>query len=297
MEAYTGFAEVYDRFMNNVPYDQWEETLVSLLQGQGVRDGLVVELGCGTGIMTERMAARGYDMIGIDLSEEMLSEAMEKRSESGQMILYLNQDMREFELFGTVAAIYSICDSLNYLTEDGDLETVFRLVNNYLDPQGIFLFDFNTPTEYRSPLRKAPIVETQDDITMIWENSFDEEIRINEHHVVFFLPVEQEEDPEWMQEKGQLRRVDITPHAGEILYSKIEEVHEQRAYTIDEVKEALAAAGMELITMVRADDLQAPDEDTCRVLCMARERGKSWDQLEEFMAQEDLHEFPEDVEA
>ena len=287
MEAYTGFAEVYDRFMNNVPYDQWEETLISLLAEQGVTEGLVVELGCGTGIMTERLANRGFDMIGIDLSDEMLAEAMEKRSESGNNILYLNQDMREFELYGTVAVIYSICDSLNYLVEDGDLEEVFRLVNNYLDPQGIFIFDFNTPAEYRSPLRKAPIVEVQDDTTMIWENSFDEESRINEHHVLFFLPVEQEEDPEWLGEKGQLRKVDVNPYAGEVLYSKIEEYHEQRAYTIEEVKEALAAAGMDLITMIQADHTtEAPDENTCRVICVARENGKSWDQLEEFMAQE-----------
>ncbi|MBO6164243.1 MAG: methyltransferase domain-containing protein, partial [Lachnospiraceae bacterium] len=144
-QAYTGFAEVYDRFMENVPYDDWEAWIASRLESEGYAGQLVLELGCGTGIMTERLAARGYDMIGVDLSEDMLAEAMEKRSLSGHNILYLQQDMREFELYGTVAAVVCICDSLNYITARRDLAQVFRLVNNYLDPGGLFLFDFNTP--------------------------------------------------------------------------------------------------------------------------------------------------------
>lgn len=95
------------------------------------------------------LADRGYDMIGVDNSEEMLAEAMEKRVESGQDILYLLQDMQEFELYGTVRAVVSVCDSLNYITEREELLQVFRLVNNYLDPEGIFLFDMNTVHKYR----------------------------------------------------------------------------------------------------------------------------------------------------
>ena len=105
-----------------------------------VTDGLVLELGCGTGTMTGLLAGKGYDMIGVDNSEEMLAEAMEKRVESGQDILYLLQDMREFELYGTVRAVISVCDSVNYITEPEELQEVFRLVNNYLDPKGVFIF-------------------------------------------------------------------------------------------------------------------------------------------------------------
>ena len=152
MEAYTEFAAVYDEFMDNVPYDEWADYLHGLLQKDGIEDGLVLDLGCGTGAMTERMAAFGYDMIGADNSEEMLEIAMEKRLESGHDILYLLQDMREFELYGTVRAIYSVCDSVNYITEETDLEEVFRLVNNYLDPGGMFVFDFNTEYKYREIL-------------------------------------------------------------------------------------------------------------------------------------------------
>ncbi len=142
--AYTGFAAVYDMFMDNIPYGEWCDYLTGLLREHGVEDGLVLDLGCGTGSVTELLAHAGYDMIGVDLSEEMLQIAMEKRAQSGHDILYLLQDMREFELFGTVRAVVSICDSMNYLLEWEDLQTVCELVNNYLDPGGIFIFDLNT---------------------------------------------------------------------------------------------------------------------------------------------------------
>ncbi|MDD2981692.1 MAG: class I SAM-dependent methyltransferase, partial [Hespellia sp.] len=149
MDAYTSFASVYDTFMDNVPYEEWSEYLEGFLREYGIKDGLLLDLGCGTGTMTEIFAARGYDMIGVDNSGEMLQIAMEKREKSGHDILYLLQDMREFELYGTVRAIYSVCDSLNYIAEEEDLEQVFRWVNNYLDPAGVFIFDFNTEYKYR----------------------------------------------------------------------------------------------------------------------------------------------------
>ena len=119
MEAYTGFAEVYDLFMDNVPYQEWCDYLVSLLRDYQAGDGLVLELGCGTGKMTRLLAQAGYDMIGVDYSEEMLQIAREaawgERGPQNTDILYLLQDMREFELYGTVRAVVSVCDSLNYI--------------------------------------------------------------------------------------------------------------------------------------------------------------------------------------
>ena len=149
MEAYTSFASVYDTFMDNVPYNKWGKYIRDMLGRYGVTEGLVLDLGCGTGTMTEILAGYGYDMIGVDDSEDMLELAMDKRLKSGHDILYLMQDMREFELYGTVKAVVSVCDSVNYMTEPEDLKEVFRLVNNYLDPGGIFLFDFNTDYKYR----------------------------------------------------------------------------------------------------------------------------------------------------
>ncbi len=250
MEAYTGFAQVYDTFMNNVPYHQWADYLESLLQEYGVAQGLLLELGCGTGTMAEEMAARGYDMIGVDSSEDMLSEALEKKWDSGHEILYLCQDMRSFELYGTVAAAYCVCDSLNYLTTREDLVQMFRLVNNYLDPGGIFVFDCNTAAEYRSPLRQAPIVETQEGDTMIWENLWDEVSRENEHRLTLFL---QEED-------GR--------------YRKEEEIHIQRAWEPPQIREALRESGLEFVAEYEAFTRREPDAGSCRIYFIARENGK-----------------------
>ena len=148
MDAYTGFAAVYDLFMDGVPYEEWADRIMENLKEYGIEDGLVLDLGCGTGSMTELLAGAGYDMIGVDASEEMLELADEKKEKSGHDILYLLQDMREFELYGTVRAIVSVCDSLNYVTEEADLFQVFRLAHNYLDPDGVFLFDMNTVYKY-----------------------------------------------------------------------------------------------------------------------------------------------------
>ena len=187
MDAYTSFASVYDTFMDNIPYKEWADYLIKLLKEYGIQDGLVADLGCGTGNMTELLASAGYDMIGIDNAEEMLEIAMEKREVSGQDILYLLQDMREFELYGTVKAIVSICDSINYITEEEDLLEVFRLANNYLDPKGLFIFDFNTVYKYREILGDQTIAEDREYCSFIWDNYYYEEEEINEYELSLFI--------------------------------------------------------------------------------------------------------------
>lgn len=152
----------------NIDYEGWAEYVTDRLREYEITDGLVLELGCGTGTMTGLLAGKGYDMIGVDNSEEMLAEAMEKRVESGQDILYLLQDMQEFELYGTVRAVVSVCDSLNYITDRDELRHVFELVNNYLDPEGIFLFDMNTVHKYRDLLGDTTIAENRDEGSFIW---------------------------------------------------------------------------------------------------------------------------------
>ena len=181
MDAYTSFAAVYDMFMDNIPYEEWCEYLTGLLKEYGIDKGLVLDMGCGTGSLTELLSKSGYDMIGIDNSEEMLEIALDKKSVSGRDILYLLQDMREFELYGTVAAVVSICDSMNYILTYEDMVQVFRLVNNYLDPGGIFIFDLNTEYKYREILADSTIAENREEGSFIWDNYYDEEERINEY--------------------------------------------------------------------------------------------------------------------
>lgn len=257
MEAYTSFAVVYDTFMDNVPYEEWGEYLHGLLLEYGVEDGLVLDLGCGTGTMTEILASKGYDMTGVDFSEEMLDIAMQKCTKSGHDILYLMQDMRGFELYGTVRAIVSICDSMNYLTEDGDLEQVFRLANNYLDPGGLFIFDMNTEYKYREMLGDQTIAEERENCSFIWDNYYYEEEKINEYQLSLFV-----EDPVLSEKTGQ----DIC--------RKFQEMHYQRAYSLAEVKAALEVAGMEFIAAYDAFTRNPVHQESERMYIIAREQGK-----------------------
>lgn len=145
MEAYTGFAYVYDEYMDNIPYDEWEYYLYELLKENNIgTDSTIADLGCGTGTVTRMLDKEGYDILGIDLSEDMLSIASEKTYESGQQIIYSCQDMREFELPYEVDAFVSIGDSMNYITTNDDLCDVFKCVKNGLKPGGIFIFDLKT---------------------------------------------------------------------------------------------------------------------------------------------------------
>lgn len=244
-------------FMDNIPYEEWCVYLTGLLEEYGVREGLVLDLGCGTGTLTRLLAAQGYDMIGVDLSDEMLEIAMEKQAEQMEQedgipgsILYLNQDMREFELYGTVRAVVSICDSMNYLMEYEDLVQVFKLVNNYLDPGGVFIFDLNTLYKYQEELGEQTIAENREEGSFIWENFYDEEEMVNEYDLTLFI----------RQEDGR--------------YQKYEETHYQRAYTLETVMQAIEAAGLELVALYDAFTKEPPREDSERVYFVAREHGK-----------------------
>ena len=178
-------------------------------------------------------------MIGIDNSEEMLAVAMEKgmASETGSetlpQALYLCQDMRSFELYGTVRAAVSICDSMNYILEPEELLEVFRLVNNYLDPEGLFLFDFNTRYKYETVLGEQVIAEDREDCSFIWDNYYDEEEKINEYELTLFVRCGEEED----------------------VYRKYQEVHFQRAYTLEEIKTFARITGHDNIHDMDVDDL------------------------------------------
>lgn len=250
MEAYGKFAQVYDLFMDNIDYEGWAEYIVERLKEYNIEDGLVLELGCGTGTMTGLLAAKGYDMIGVDNSEEMLAEAMEKRVNSDADILYLLQDMQEFELYGTVRAVVSVCDSMNYITERDELLQVFKLVNNYLDPDGIFMFDMNTVHKYRDLMGDVTIAENREEGSFIWDNSYDAEEGLNYYELAVFIP----------REDG--------------LYEKCEEVHCQKAYPRSEIEELIRESGMELLAVYDAYTLKPADESSERIFFVAKENGK-----------------------
>lgn len=263
MEAYQDFAYVYDTFMDETPYDEWCERIDAFIRKYGVSEAkrnvedvldseknLVVDLGCGTGTLTELLYEKGYDMIGVDNSQSMLSIAMEKRSQSGNDILYLLQDMRELELYSTVGTVISVCDSVNYILDDEELLQVFSLVNNYLYPGGIFVFDFNTEYKYREIIGDATIAENREDWSFIWENYYDEESCINQYDVTIFVQEEEE------------------------LFRRFSETHYQKGYTVEQIVSLLEQAGMNLVEMMDADTGDKVTAKSERVLVIAREQGK-----------------------
>ncbi len=290
MEAYTDFAGVYDIFMEDTPYEAWADFLSDLIEKYGIskplgekerlssRTGnlnlaegtlaeaestaareealeaernLVLDLGCGTGTLTELLYAKGYDMIGVDNSEDMLREAFEKKEKSGSEILYLCQDMRDLNLYGTVGTVISVCDSLNYLLEDDEIEGVFSLVNNYLYPGGLFIFDFNTVYKYEKVIGDTTIAENRETCSFIWENFYHEQEKMNEYDLTIFVK----------QEKGELFR-------------RFTETHLQRGYTLDEMLGFVERAGMEAVLCLDADTHDKPGEMSERIYVAARERGK-----------------------
>lgn len=260
MQPYSGFASVYDLFMDNVPYDDWADYVRRILDSYHIQNGLVLELGCGTGSLTRRLAGKGFDMIGIDYSEEMLRIAREKDDEYHNSILYLCQDMREFELFGTVAAVVSVCGSMNYILSEDELLRIFRLVNNYLDPQGIFIFDMDTLYEYGVVLGDQTIAENREEGSFIWENTFYEDEGINEINLALFIP-ENEEEPAVENISGN-----------GTLYRKYEETHYRRAYSPETMKRLIEEAGMEWVGAYDAVTGQKPKKTSERMYIIAREK-------------------------
>lgn len=263
MSAYEDFAYVYDELMDTTPYGEWCELICGLIEKYGVskpeRDAsdalasernLVVDLGCGTGTLTELLYDRGFDMIGIDNSESMLNIAMEKRLSSGDNILYLLQDMRELELYSTVGTVLSVCDSVNYILEEDELLEVFSRVNNYLYPGGIFVFDFNTEYKYREVIGDTTIAENREDCSFIWENYYDAESAVNEYDLTIFV-----------KEEGDVFR-------------RFTETHYQRGYTVEQMTALVERAGMKLVEVLDADTHEPVTAESERVYIVAGECGK-----------------------
>lgn len=285
MEAYTDFASVYDIFMDDVPYQEWADFLVELIEKYGVskpvrRDketpdkgrgeafydkdaserelldtekNLVLDLGCGTGTLTELLYRKGYDMIGVDMSQEMLNIALSKREQEGSDILYLCQDMRDLDLYSTVGTVISVCDSVNYLLEDEEILETFCLVNNYLYPGGIFIFDFNTIYKYEQVIGDATIAENREDCSFIWENLYHEKQHINEYDLTVFA------------REGELFR-------------RFTETHFQRGYSLEEMIDYVEKAGMRIELVLDADTHKEPVECSERIYIVAREVCKKAEQ-------------------
>lgn len=172
--SYEALACIYDRINGNA-YKPYAEMLDNIFKSADIEIKEVLDLGCGTGGITAMLADMGYDMIGLDVSPEMLNLARE--ANYGKNTLLLCQDMCEFELYGTVQAIYSSFDCLNYITKNKDLKQVFVLARNYLESGGLFVFDVNTEHRYKNVYdQKSYVYEFEDSFT-VWRSEYDDKTR------------------------------------------------------------------------------------------------------------------------
>ncbi len=247
-EGYDAVAAVYDKLNADIDYESWadffEECFAKYLDK---KPEIILDLACGTGRMTRTLAARGYDMIGVDGSDAMLSEAY---TQGGEGILYLLQDMRAFELYGTVGAVVCCLDSINYLLDKKDVKKVFSLVHNYLDPDGLFIFDVNTPFKFENIYgNEAYILEDEDEEGAIfcgWQNEYDKESGICD----FYLSIFSE------SEEGS--------------YLRSDEHQQERCYEYEELCGMLEEKGFEVIGRYSDFDFSTPDEKCQRWYIAAR---------------------------
>ncbi len=223
---YNDFAEVYDK-LQDTDYEAFVDYYERIFERLDKKPKLVLDLACGTGNITIPMAKRGYDMIGLDLSCEMLNIARNKAAEENLDILFLNQNMCEMELFGTVDAIVCALDGLNYITDPEDLKQIFRLVENYLNPGGVMIFDLNTEHKLRDILGGNTYVMEEQGIYYVWQSEFFEDEKICEFELNFFC--EQEDKS----------------------YKRFDEFQAERAYSPEEISTLVKGAGLDVAGIYR----------------------------------------------
>lgn len=220
--SYLHLAQVYDQLMADAPYDQWMKFAQSCWAHYEVRPQSVLDLACGTGNISVRLAGAGHQVIGIDLSEDMLAMTSYKAAEQGLTIQLFHQDMREFVLPHLVDSVVCFCDSLNYLTDPEDVYHTFQHVYQALRPGGTFLFDIHSLYKIREIFGDNTFTLKEDDISYIWECEWDEEDEVV-HDLTMFV----KDGP---------------------IYRRFDELHIQRGYPVDQILQWLNQAGFADIT-------------------------------------------------
>ncbi|MFO7294392.1 MAG: class I SAM-dependent methyltransferase [Caldicoprobacter sp.] len=248
MGIYNGFAYIYDTLMQDVNYPKWVDYIELLFRHYGVKPRQIVDLACGTGNITILLRERGYDVIGIDQSEDMLFVAREKARNRGMNITFIFQDIRHISLHHPVDAMTCICDGINYISAEEELDLVFEGVYRYLNPGGIFVFDISSYYKLSSIVGNNVFVKTDEDISYIWQNYFDKQSRICEMELSFFV------------KEGE--------H-----YKRFDEVHYQRAYHAEEIVGHLENNGFEDIGVYQPFTLKPPKKKAERIFFAARKKG------------------------
>lgn len=246
--GYAAMSGVYDMLNSEVDYEKWSKYIDKTVRKFEKTDSkLMLDLGCGTGKMTFALRKLGYDMTGIDISPEMLDFASNKaRDEGAADILWLCQDMTDFELYGTVDAAVCCLDGINHLTEDGDAESCFNLVHNYLIPNGIFMFDLNTPHKFETVYGQNDYILEDEGALFAWQNDYDRDSGLCDF---YFSVFEEDEDGRYTRHDG---------------------IQTERCYGKEEILSLLKKCGFELLCFTSDYDYKEAENGCDRWYITAR---------------------------
>lgn len=247
MKGYSVFARYYDDLTANIDYIKRAEYFDAIIQKfKTTKENILLDLACGTGSISEEMAKLGYDVIGVDYSEEMLGIAIEKKFDSGLPIQYLCQDMRDIDMFGTVDVTICALDSINHLNSIEDVSKVFQRVSLFAEPGGLFIFDANSIYKHRNILADNTFTYETDNVYCVWENSLNRDTNEVRMNLEFFE----------LEENG--------------LYSRSSDSFSEKAYTIDQLDKLLIDAGFSILARYADDSFEQPADDTQRIVYVAR---------------------------
>ncbi len=247
MSGYNVFARYYDELTANIDYRKRAEYFNAIVKKfKTTENNILLDLACGTGSISEEMAKLGYDVIGVDNSQEMLGIAIEKKFSSGLNIQYLCQDMRNIDMFGTIDITVCALDSINHLSCIDDVRKVFEKVSLFSEYNGLFIFDVNTLYKHRKILADNTFTYETDNVYCIWENSLNkdtDEVRMN---LEFFE----------LEENG--------------LYSRSSDCFSEKAYSEETIEKLLAETNFEIIGKYGDDTFESPSETSQRIIYTAR---------------------------
>ena len=250
MASYGDFAYFYDGLTDNVDYEKRCDYMVGLLAENDISEGILLDLACGTGTVSLILSRKGFDVIGVDASEDMLSVAQEKKMETGEDVIFLCQRMEELDLFGTIKAAVSTLDSINHVTDKETVKEIFRRVSLFMEDEGVFIFDVNTPYKHKNILGNNTFIYDTDEVYCVWQNSTDESM-LTEISLDIFEKDEDDEDT----------------------YYRYSEEFSERAYELDDIKKWLEECKFE-VTAVYEEMTRSPvSDETQRAVFVAKKHG------------------------
>ena len=245
--SYNNLALVYDKLMEDIDYQAWANYLDQLISKYKAPGKELIDLGCGTGSISLKLAQKGYNVLGIDYSEEMLSQADQKFRENNIVIPLYHQDIRQFVMDRNVDIVISTFDTLNYILDEKDIERTFKNVFEVLKKDALFIFDINTPYKLKEILGDNIFTYNTEEINYIWENDFDDKENICQMCLTFFI---------LDQETG--------------LYERFEEFHEQKSYEIDYLIDILHKTGFKVLNVHGELNMEEPKEEDHKVFIIAK---------------------------